>query len=198
MTTTKRALLAIDIQNDFCEGGALAVAGGSRVAEAIAAHVTENHKQYDLLVASQDWHLAPPETNCGHFALNGEAPDFVNSWPVHCVQHTAGAALHPAFRRVWYDLFDALVLKGSGTQSYSAFEGVTSDGRSLLAILRSAGITDIDVVGIATDYCIRASVMDALGCGFGVRVLEGMIAGVDQRTSAQALWDMKAAGAKYV
>lgn len=194
MTT---ALLVIDVQNDFCEGGALAVAGGNRVAEGIADHIIKSSEDFEgpsLIVASQDRHAAPPHTNCGHFALEGD-PDYVTSWPVHCVADTHGSDLHPALPST---AFDMRVFKGYGTQSYSAFEGVSEDGHSLLAILRSNGITDIDVVGIATDHCVRATVLDALGTGFNVRVLRDLCVGVTESTSLVALMEMADHGAKIV
>jgi nicotinamidase/pyrazinamidase len=199
MTT---ALLIVDVQNDFCEGGALAVEGGNDVAHDIAEYVSVTRQAadpYDLVVASMDWHMAPPNDNCGHFALEGE-PDYVKSWPVHCVADTDGAALHRSLLPV-YDKIDYLVWKGHGTQSYSAFEGVTPQDRgshSLLALLRSNGITDIDVCGIATDYCVKASVLDALGLGFQVRVLAELCAGVAEGTSIDAFNAMRVAGAVLV
>lgn len=197
MTNSSRALLIVDVQPDFCEGGALAVSGGHQVAQAIAEYLSAD--DYEMVVASQDWHLAPPHTNCGHFALGAE-PDFVTSWPVHCVVDTPGAQLHPAISQIQ---LDHVVRKGTGTQSYSAFEGVTHDdldmpSSSLLTILRSRGIGEIDVCGLATDYCVRASVLDALGTGFAVRVLTDLIAGVAGSSSEVALKDMAAAGAQLV
>jgi nicotinamidase/pyrazinamidase len=193
------ALLVVDVQRDFCEGGALAVQGGNAVAEKIAAHVKadfDNFEGYSLTVNSMDWHNPPPNTNCGHFALEGE-PDYVTSWPVHCVKATHGAGMKDELM----GLFDVTVLKGNGCQSYSAFEGVggvTSSagvGLSLLAILRSNGITDLDVCGIATDYCVKASVLDARGLGFRVRVLTALCAGVAQATSDAAIKEMALRGA---
>jgi nicotinamidase/pyrazinamidase len=153
------ALLIVDVQRDFCEGGALAVAGGNRVAADVAALLEPDALGYDLVVASKDTHAAPPDDNCGHFALKGE-PDYRTSWPVHCVAGTDGSKFNVAFRDV-IDKIDYTVVKGYGTQSYSAFEGVTPERRgshSLLALLRTNGITDLDVCGIATDHCVRASV----------------------------------------
>lgn len=194
MTT---ALLIVDVQVDFCEGGALAVTGGNDVALKIATYLrfAVPAGNYGLVVASMDWHAAPPDTNCGHFALDGD-PDFVNSWPVHCVADSPGSALHPAIHPV-YEMIDYVVQKGYGTQSYSAFEGVSEADvpQSLISILRERGITDIDVVGIATDYCVRASVLDALGLGFNVNVLQTMCAGVDPISSSAAFVAMDDRGA---
>jgi nicotinamidase/pyrazinamidase len=193
-----RVLLVVDVQNDFCEGGALAVRGGRAVAERINAYLVAHDQDgtYSQVIASIDHHKPPPNDNCGHFALNDE-PDFVNSWPVHCVEWTEGSRMHPALNPIF---FDFAVYKGNGTQSYSAFEGVTwtKDRSSLLARLRSADVTDIDVVGIATDYCVKASVLDALGTGFNVRVLMDMCAGVSVETTAQACEEMMKQGAELV
>jgi nicotinamidase/pyrazinamidase len=190
------ALLVVDVQRDFCEGGALAVQGGNAVADSVATLLAPPAIGYDLVVASMDWHKPAPNTNCGHFALEGE-PDYVTSWPIHCVADTDGAALHPALVTV-FEKIDYVVWKGHGTQSYSAFEGVTPADRgshSLLALLRSNGITDLDVVGIATDYCVKASVLDARGLGFRVRVLTALCAGVAQATSDAAIKEMALRGA---
>lgn len=195
-TTSTRALLVVDLQRDFCEGGALGVEGGNAVAEKIKSFIDSSAvDQYKLLIASRDMHNAPPDTNCGHFAAPGSDPDFVASWPVHCVMGTNGSRFHSALDP---DSLDEIINKGMGTQSYSAFEGVTADYRTLLAILRSAGVTDIDVCGIATDYCVKATVLDALGAGFKVRVLMDMCAGVSAGTSQEAAAQMMARGASLV
>lgn len=199
----RKALLVIDVQQDFCEGGALAVAGGNAVAAAVKDYLTQRWDEYELKVASQDAHAAPPNDNCGHFALEAE-PDFVTSWPVHCVLGTDGAQLHPDLDP---QMFDVVAHKGTGTQSYSAFEGVAVTnglrgdrfaGSSLLAVLRSQGITEIDLCGIATDHCVRASALDALGTGFKVNILSDMVAGVFPESSAAALEEIRAAGGNVV
>ncbi|MCQ9367790.1 isochorismatase family protein [Brevibacterium sp. 50QC2O2] len=202
MSHTSRALLIVDVQNDFCEGGALGVAGGSAVAQDVAAllaahrprdFTTGNSAQapYALIAASRDWHEAGND-NGGHFAAPDEAPDFSTTWPVHCVQGTSGADYHPALATAAIDVH---VLKGMGVPAYSAFEGRTADGRGLTAVLHEAGVEAVDVVGIATDHCVRASVLDALAAGFSVRLLTGLIAGVAPETSAAALEEMRTAGA---
>lgn len=199
--TTTTALLIVDVQPDFCEGGALAVAGGNAVAAKIETYVNAAHSAgtYELVLASLDTHAAPPNDNCGHFALGSEAPNFVTSWPVHCVEGTEGAGFHPAVMALWNDgLIPHVVRKGYGTQSYSAFEGVSPGGQSLLATLRGAGVTDIDVVGIATDHCVKATAHDALGTGFNVRVLTAMCAGVDPAASRLALLALARLGADIV
>lgn len=194
---TNRALLVVDVQRDFVEGGALGVKGGNAVAEGIAAYLGEQggYAKYSLIAASFDWHNAPPDTNQGHFALN-QNPDFVRSWPVHCVSQSPGAQIHPALS---HTNFPVLVRKGRGCQSYSAFEGVTWDGqRTLLAELRTAEINEIDVCGIATDFCVAASARDGQALGFSVRVLTDLCAGVAEGSSATALQDMYRAGVEIV
>ena len=203
-----RALLIVDVQNDFTEGGALGVDGGA----AVAIGVTEllrgggsspsgdsfagelGTDRYALVIASRDWHEASGD-NGGHFAEPGSAPDFVDTWPVHCVQGTEGAEYHPALD---IDRIDVHVRKGMGEPAYSAFEGVTTDGRRLAAVLDAHEIDDLDVVGIATDYCVRASALDAAASGVRVRVLSELIAGVAPESSVAALKELAAAGVEIV
>jgi nicotinamidase/pyrazinamidase len=183
-----RALFIIDVQNDFTEGGALAVAGGAAVAAGITQYLRAHRSTYDVVFASRDWHDALG-TNGGHFAL-GE-PDFVDTWPVHCVADTPGAEYHPELAR---DLIDVHVCKGQGKPAYSIFEGVTMDGESVKHKLDELRVTDIDVVGLATDHCVRASALDAIGAHRRVRVLTDLIAGVAPGASAAALTELERAG----
>ncbi len=185
-----RALVIIDVQNDFTEGGALGVEGGAAVAAAITEHVRANPDDYDVVIASRDWHDNDND-NGGHFALTGD-PDFVTTWPPHCLAGTEGAEYHPAIDT---GLIDIHVRKGQGVAAYSIFEGTTDDGRQLVAALDELGVTEVDVVGIATDYCVRASALDALAAGRRVRVLSDLVAGVAAETSAAALAELAAAGA---
>ncbi|MBL3700951.1 isochorismatase family protein [Leucobacter luti] len=210
-----RALLIVDVQNDFTEGGALGVAGGNAVAAGIAellvgatdssgpaagassgaagaaaSDAVASFGGYGLVVASRDWHEADTD-NGGHFAAPGADPDFVTTWPRHCVQGTPGAEYHPALP---LDRIDVHVRKGAGEPAYSAFEGVAGDGRSLADVLAERGVEAIDLVGIATDYCVRASALDALAGGISVRLHTGLIAGVAPETSAAALRELAAAG----
>ena len=187
-----RALLVIDVQNDFTEGGALGVDGGAAVAAGISAHLARHRGDYELVVASRDWHDGDND-NGGHFAAG--TPDFVGTWPVHCVAGTPGAAYHPDLAT---DAIDAHVRKGQGRPAYSAFEGVLEDGEPLAALLAERGITDIDVAGIATDYCVRASALDAAATGARVRVLTDLVAGVAPASSAAALEELRAAGVETV
>ncbi|MGV3734003.1 MAG: isochorismatase family protein [Microcella sp.] len=188
-----RALVIVDVQNDFTEGGALGVQGGAAVAAAITEHLREHPDDYDVVIASRDWHDAD-NVNGGHFALDGE-PDFVTTWPPHCMAGTDGAEYHPDIDT---GLIDIHVRKGQGVPAYSIFEGTTDDGRRLVTALDELGVTDVDVVGIATDYCVLASARDALAAGRRVRVLSDLVAGVAPETSAAALRDLAAAGAEVV
>ncbi len=190
-----RALIVVDVQVDFCEGGALAVAGGADAAAAISDHAERNAGGYTVLVATRDWHEPLPDSNDGHFAV-GADPDYVTTWPVHCVRDTPGAAYHPALRLPAGTLH---VRKGQGRQDYSGFAGVLQPGSvdgaigagerpgTLAAVLRTRGVTAVDVVGVATDHCVTATALDARDAGFDVRVLTDLTAGVGVRTTIDAL-----------
>lgn len=188
-----RALVIVDVQNDFTEGGALGVTGGAAVAAGITEHLRDHPDDYDVVIASRDWH-DPDNDNGGHFAVDAE-PDFVTTWPRHCMAGTNGAEYHPDIDT---GLIDIHVRKGQGVPAYSIFEGTTDDGRRLATALDELGVTDVDVVGIATDYCVLASARDALAAGRRVRVLSDLVAGVAPETSAAALRDLAAAGAEVV
>lgn len=188
--TGARALLVVDVQNDFVEGGSLGVDGGRDVARAISAHLGDHHGDYALVVASRDWHHAG-ETNGGHFAEPGTEPDFVTTWPVHCVSGDEGSDYAPDLDLTHVDLH---VRKGRGVPAYSAFEGTAEDGRALATVLHEVQIRTVDVVGIATDHCVRATVLDARREGFAVRLLDGLHAGVAADASTAAVAEMEAAG----
>jgi nicotinamidase/pyrazinamidase len=185
-----RALLVVDVQNDFCEGGSLPVEGGARVASDIGEllhHWTRGDDQapaYDVVVASKDHHIDP-----GHHWSRD--PDYVDSWPVHCRVGTDGEAFHPNLDP---QPFDAIFLKGSHDAAYSAFEGRTVDGDLLVDWLRQHEVDRVDVCGIATDYCVRCTALDARKEGFDTRVLGALCAGVAPASTEQALAEMKAAG----
>jgi nicotinamidase/pyrazinamidase len=187
------ALVVVDVQNDFVEGGSLAVAGGRDVATRISAHLAAHAGDYAVIAASRDWHHAPVdgETNDGHFAAPGEAPDFVTTWPVHCVDESPGSDYAP---ELVTDAVTHHVRKGQGVPAYSAFEGVTDDGAALADVLRAAGVTDVEVTGLATDYCVRATALDARREGFAVHLLDGLHAGVAPETSQAAIAEMRDAG----
>jgi nicotinamidase/pyrazinamidase len=187
-----RALFVIDIQNDFTEGGALGVAGGARVAQAVTDHLGGPRAvDYDVVVASRDWHDGDGD-NGGHFSAD---PDYVSTWPVHCVRGTPGAEYHPALD---VSAVDVHVRKGTGEPAYSLFEGRAEDGRSVPDVLAEHDVTDVDVVGLATDHCVRASALDAVAQGLRVRVLTDLVAGVAPGTTAAALDELRAAGVETV
>jgi len=184
-----RALLIVDVQNDFTEGGALAVEGGDAVASGITAFLAEHAADYDAIIASRDWHDAVGD-NGGHFS---DAPDFAATWPVHCVAGTEGAEYDPLFVT---DAVTHHVRKGQGEPAYSMFEGVTEDGLTVGAVLTAGGVLSADVVGIATDHCVRASALDALAHGLHVRILTDLIVGVGAESSEAALAELAHAGAE--
>ena len=189
-----KALLIVDVQNDFCEGGSLAVSGGAAVAEKITNYLNANPSKYDLVIASRDWHDADND-NGGHFAADGQEPDFVNTWPAHCVAGTIGADYHPNLDA---SMIQVHVEKGMGQPSYSAFEGVTRDGRAIADVLAASGVDELDVVGIATDYCVLASSLDARKAGLSVQVLTEMCAGITPESTEAAIDQMAAAGCLVV
>jgi nicotinamidase/pyrazinamidase len=185
-----KALLIVDVQNDFCEGGALGVNGGAAVAAGITRHLEQHASDYAVVVASRDWHDSDND-NGGHFATAGVEPDFVETWPVHCVQNTEGAAYHPALDQTHITHH---VKKGQGIPAYSMFEGISDYGRSVEAILLDANVDVVDVVGIATDYCVRASVIDSVEAGFSVRVLSDLIAAVAETSGEATLREFRDLG----
>ncbi|MCK8608565.1 isochorismatase family protein [Agromyces sp. C10] len=188
-----RALFIIDVQNDFTEGGALGVEGGAAVAAGITEYLAEHRDDYAVVVASRDWH-DPDNDNGGHFATDA-APDFVTTWPQHCMAGTPGAEYHPALDASQVDVH---IRKGQGVPAYSIFEGTDDAGASITEVLTRHGVTDVDVVGIATDYCVRASALDALEHGQHVRVIRDLVAGVAAETSDAALAELGHAGAAIV
>ncbi len=188
--TQQRALIVVDVQNDFVEGGSLPVVGGREVAARISGHLAAHADGYLIVVASRDWH-DPHSSNGGHFHQPGSDPDFVTTWPVHCVSDAAGSDYAPELDR---QHITHHLRKGMGEPAYSAFEGVSGDGQQLTDLLREQGVTDVDVVGIATDYCVRATALDARAHGYGVRLLGGLHAGVAPDSSERAIAEMAAAG----
>jgi nicotinamidase/pyrazinamidase len=187
------ALFIIDVQNDFTEGGALGVAGGSALAAGISRLLRSHPERYDAVFASRDWHDAGND-NGGHFAT-ADPPNFIDSWPVHCVSGTVGAEYHPDLDT---SLIDVHVRKGQGKPAYSIFDGRTDDGETVSEALDRLGVTEIDVAGIATDYCVLASALGAIDSGRPVRVLTDLIAGVAPESSATALARLESAGAELV
>jgi nicotinamidase/pyrazinamidase len=185
-----RALIVVDVQNDFCEGGSLAVAGGAKVASDIAVllhHWTRKDPlapAYDVVVATKDHHVDPGD----HWSKD---PDFVESWPVHCKVGTDGEAFHPNLDP---QPFDAVFLKGEHAAAYSGFEGRDVAGTPLADWLRQRKVDHVDVCGIATDHCVRATALDSARAGFATRVLLDLCAGVAPDTTAAALTEMTDAG----
>ncbi len=185
-----RALFIVDVQNDFTEGGALGVEGGAAVAAGVTEYLAKHRDDYSLVVASRDWHSAEND-NGGHFAVDAE-PDFVKTWPPHCVEGTPGAEYHPDLDT---DTVHVHIRKGQGVPAYSIFEGTDDAGASVHDVIASHGITEVDVVGLATDYCVRASALDALEHGQHVRVFTDLVAGVAPESSQAALAELGHAGA---
>lgn len=184
-----KALFIVDVQNDFTEGGALAVDGGHAVAEGITQHLQAHAGEYSLIIASRDWHDAEGD-NGGHFHPE---PDYVDTWPVHCVGGTEGAEYDPGLDT---SAVTHHVKKGQGRPAYSLFEGTTDDGETVEQLLDEHGVVDVDVVGLATDYCVRASALDAIEHGRHVRILTDLVAGVAAESSDAALAELAHAGAE--
>jgi nicotinamidase/pyrazinamidase len=178
---TARAAIVVDVQNDFCEGGSLAVGGGAGVAAAISRWLAEH--EFDYVVATRDFHVDPN----GHFSAH---PDFVDSWPAHCVVGTEGSALHPDLVT---DRIEAIFDKGRYEAAYSGFQG-THDGVSLLDWLQSRAVGSLEIVGIATDHCVRATALDAAAFGFTTAVRLDLTAGVARATVDAALAELTDAG----
>jgi nicotinamidase/pyrazinamidase len=179
-----RALVIVDVQNDFCEGGSLAVAGGGAVARAISARLARPGHGYQHVVATRDYHVDPgPQFSA--------TPDFADTWPPHCRAGTPGADFHP-------DLdtgpIEEVFRKGAHAAAYSGFEGRSDDGLALADWLGGRGVTEVDVAGIATDYCVRATAADAAAAGFATRLLLDLTAGVNPGTTAAAVSELRGLG----
>lgn len=186
---TKKALLIVDVQNDFCPGGALAVPEGDKVVPVINKYIKIFQKKKAPVLATRDWH--PVRT--GHFK------DFGGIWPVHCVQNTRGAAFHPKLKLPKGAI---LLYKGMDPQedAYSAFQAEDARGAKLLKLLGLLGARELYVAGLATDYCVRFSVRDALKNGFKVKLLTDAIKGVNlkPKDSEKAIKEMVKLGAKKI
>jgi nicotinamidase/pyrazinamidase len=195
-TDEVRALAVVDVQLDFCEGGSLGVGGGNEVAAAIGYLIANGAPGYTHVVATTDWHVDPGD----HFS---DAPDFATTWPAHCRVGTDGAELHPAIAQAAAsDHIEAVFRKGEYAAAYSGFEG-TTDGEDdtqvpLATWLRSRDVTAVDVVGIATDHCVRATALDAVREGFVTRVLLDLTAGVAPETTSNALQQLEDHGVDLV
>ncbi|MFM6849150.1 MAG: isochorismatase family protein [Terrabacter sp.] len=187
-----RALVIVDVQNDFCEGGSLAVAGGAEVARMVTEHVSRHAPDYDHVVATADWHVDPGD----HFSPN---PDYVDSWPVHCVAGSEGAEFHPRLAGALGHV-EAIFRKGEHAAAYSGFEGRSDDAEHapLARWLEERGVTQVDVVGIATDHCVRATALDARREGLHTTVLLDLTAGVARPTTDAALAQLSEAGVRLL
>ncbi|GGO89221.1 isochorismatase family protein [Wenjunlia tyrosinilytica] len=185
-----RALIVVDVQNDFCAGGSLAVAGGAEVAAAITDLVAQAPAGYSHVVATRDRHIEPGS----HFSQH---PDYVHSWPAHCVAGTEGVGFHPNFApAVTSGAVDAVFDKGAYAAAYSGFEGLDENGVGLADWLKARRVSEVDIVGIATDHCVRATALDAIREGFTTQVLLELTAGVARETTDSALDEMRDAGVK--
>jgi nicotinamidase/pyrazinamidase len=189
MAESPRALIIVDVQNDFCEGGSLAVAGGAEAARRISEHVAAHGAEYAAVVATADWHEDPG----AHFS---DDPDFVDSWPAHCRAGSDGALFHPEVAGA-FDAVAAVFRKGHHAAAYSGFEGLTVEPEGqvgLAAWLRGREVEEVHVVGIATDHCVRATALDAAAEGFTTTVLLDLTAGVAPDTTERALAQLRDAG----
>lgn len=187
---TGRALIVVDVQNDFVEGGALAVTGGNDLAARIAVLLKDPDfmGRYDQIILTRDWHIDPGS----HFS---DSPDYVKSWPVHCVAGTPGAAFVDPLEQARHGIKVTIVDKGMFDDAYSGFQGITSFNTPLAGFLRSRGIKAVDVVGIATDYCVKATALDAVREGFDTTVIASLCVGINPDSITQALEvDLPAAG----
>ena len=199
-----KALIIVDVQNDFCAGGALATDRGAKVASLISEYVEDNHHRYEAVVATQDWHIDPG----AHFS---DTPDFVDSWPVHCVANTEGAEIHPNLDT---DYIEAYFRKGRYEAAYSGFEGLQAPEESVMTGEHEPGATlddegpktpladwldeheiqDVDIVGIATDYCVLATAKDAVDAGYETRVLIDLTAPVQEDKLDEVIAEMEDEG----
>ncbi|WP_067782204.1 isochorismatase family protein [Actinomyces vulturis] len=188
-----RALLVVDVQPTFCEGGALAVDGGNACAEKIADYLREHGEDYDIVITSQDWHIDPGE----HFS---DTPDYVDTWPVHGVAHTDEAALHPAIKPVIDDLIQSPKLsvvhikKGEYSAAYSAFDGTGNVGEKLQAVLGRHGVEKVDVIGLALSHCVKQTALDSAANGFTTWCFTDLSEPVSPEQGKQAVEEMTAAG----
>ena len=183
------ALIVVDVQNDFCEGGSLAVEGGGAVAEGVSRHLEEHGQRYAAVVATADWHIDPGD----HWS---DEPDFRDTWPVHCEAGTIGAEFHAALAPA-LEHVQAVFRKGEHDAAYSGFEGTTEDHDRQIGLaewLAERGIASVEVVGIATDHCVRATALDAVSAGLGTTVLTDLTAGVAPDSTRSTLEELRAAG----
>lgn len=187
-----RALVIVDVQHDFCEGGSMGVEGGVAVAERISAYVQATHAEYAAIVATADWHVDPG----AHWSAE---PDFRESWPVHCEVGTQGAEFRSELDGALQHV-DAVFRKGEHEAAYSGFEGIVESAEGDVGLtewLQAREVTEVDVCGIATDYCVRATALDAVREGFGTTVLDDLVAGVAPESTSAAIDEMSQAGIDF-
>lgn len=175
-----KALIIVDIQNDFVEGGSLAVAGGFDLALDLTEHLKNHLGEYDRIITTQDWHINPGT----HFSDN---PDYVDSWPKHCQAGEKGAEIVEPLRTFLDGLVDNSIKKGFYAAAYSGFDGNDEQKHPLLVVLQNAGMSDVDIVGIATDYCVKATALDAAANGFHTTVLQNFCVGINPETVSETL-----------
>ena len=170
----------------------MSVDGGERVASSISSYIATNGSSYDVIVVTRDWHIDPGS----HFSSE---PDFVDTWPPHCVANTAGASFHPNLNKACdVTALAVCISKGAYEAAYSGFEGTDEHGASLHELLRSRRIAAVDIVGLATDYCDKATALDAMKLGYEVRLLTSMCAGVSPETTRIAMDEMSSSGVVMV
>jgi nicotinamidase/pyrazinamidase len=182
-----RALVIVDVQNDFCAGGSLPVSGGAELGLAINDYLA-GQPGYQHVVATKDWHVDPGD----HFS---DQPDFCTSWPPHCIAGSVGAQFHPALDT---GTIEAVFYKGAHAAAYSGFEGIDDSGTPLLDWLRQRGVDEVDLVGIATDHCVRRTAEDAVAAGLATRVLVDLTAAVSPSSAVTALAQLRTAGVELV
>jgi len=190
---TKNALIIVDVQNDFVEGGSLAVDGGTLVAERLADKVPHTfQKMFDHIVVTQDWHIDPGT----HFSEN---PDFVDTWPVHCVAEEKGSEIVPVLQKALESVPHINIRKGMYEAAYSGFEGQTVEGQTLTEVLRVLEVSDVTVVGIATEHCVKATALDAAQEGFNTTVWSDYTVGIDSDRVDNSLdYDLPENGIKVI
>ena len=185
-----RAIIVVDVQVDFCEGGRLAVAGGNEVAEKTANFIRNYGHLADEILYTRDWHEPWPADNGGHFS---ETPNYTDSWPVHCEAGSSGAQFHPSISPlVWGQGLKSgenVFSKGYGRPDYSGFQGVNNAHVSLDDYLKEAVIDKVFVIGIAGDYCVRQTALDAARRGYDTKIMPSLVASVGGVKATERVWD---------
>jgi len=182
-----RAVIVVDPQPDFFEGGPLPVSGATETVQNIAQYLRDRGNDFDLRIVTQDWHVDPG----GHWS---DEPDYVTSWPVHCAADTGGAQIHASLAD---EKWDAVIRKGLHEGAYSGFEGASDDGSTLAELLARNDVRYVTVVGFATDHCVKATALDARALGFDVNVALDLCAGVDPVSTRLAIAAMSEAGVTF-